>query len=259
MAKSPFPGMDPYLEPHWLDIHTKLVAYAADALNVSLPEDLIARSEERVGVESDGERHDISPDVRVVDMTGVSGTENHSQATGLALAPYRLVAISEAATERFIEILDSTGQRLITVIEFVSPSNKQGKGLKAFVEKRDELLAGGVNFVEIDLNRAGDWRGLLHPHACPPALQSPYRATLRVPNDPVAVYLQPISLREPLPTIKIPLRPNEKPAELALQPLLEQAYQNGRYGRTIDYRQPLGLPFEGADAEWAREVIARMR
>jgi len=109
------------------------------------------------------------------------------------------------------------------------------------------------------LNRAGEWRGLLHPHVCPPALQSPYRATLRVPNDPVAVYLQPISLRETLPTIKIPLRPNEKPAELALQPLIEQAYQNGRYGRTIDYRQPLGLPLEGADAEWAREVIARIR
>jgi hypothetical protein len=22
---SPFPGMDPYLEPHWLDVHARLV------------------------------------------------------------------------------------------------------------------------------------------------------------------------------------------------------------------------------------------
>ena len=35
--KSPFPGMDPYLEPHWPDVHTKVVTYAADELNTRLP------------------------------------------------------------------------------------------------------------------------------------------------------------------------------------------------------------------------------
>jgi len=50
--KSPFPGMDPYLEAHWLDVHSRLVAYAADALNEVLPETLVARMEERVAVEA---------------------------------------------------------------------------------------------------------------------------------------------------------------------------------------------------------------
>jgi hypothetical protein len=69
MSRSPFPGMDPYLEPHWLDIHTKLVAYSADALNVVLPQSLIARTEERIAIASEAdEPHQLAPDVRVFEM-----------------------------------------------------------------------------------------------------------------------------------------------------------------------------------------------
>ena len=46
--KSPFPGMDPYLEAHWGDIHQRIVLYAADQLQGQLPSDLRARVEERV-------------------------------------------------------------------------------------------------------------------------------------------------------------------------------------------------------------------
>ena len=53
--KSPFPGMDPYLDAHWLDVHTSLVTDARNTLNERLPEDLAASSEERVAVESSDE------------------------------------------------------------------------------------------------------------------------------------------------------------------------------------------------------------
>ncbi|MBY0523528.1 MAG: DUF4058 family protein [Gemmataceae bacterium] len=33
---SPFPGMDPYLESHWGDVHTKLVTYSGDQLQPQL-------------------------------------------------------------------------------------------------------------------------------------------------------------------------------------------------------------------------------
>ena len=35
--KSPFPGMDPYLEPYWPGLHTHLVSLATAELNRSLP------------------------------------------------------------------------------------------------------------------------------------------------------------------------------------------------------------------------------
>ena len=49
--KSPFPGMDPYLERYWGDIHTSLIVYARNQLNAQLPDDLQARVEESAGVD----------------------------------------------------------------------------------------------------------------------------------------------------------------------------------------------------------------
>jgi hypothetical protein len=48
---SPFPGMNPYLEQYWGDIHHRLITYSSDALQKQLPGDLRARVGERVFVE----------------------------------------------------------------------------------------------------------------------------------------------------------------------------------------------------------------
>src|SRR5215212_5168647 len=129
--KSPFPGMDPYLERHWLDVHGSLVFGARDVLNRNLPDDLIARAEERIAVESGGFEPDVfAPDVRVLEAVEKVQDGVHSGTGDVALAPFRLVALIEPITERYIEILEATGERLITVIEFLSPTNKRGKGLK---------------------------------------------------------------------------------------------------------------------------------
>jgi len=45
---SPFPGMDPYLERQWRDVHGSLVIYARDALNEQLGGELVARCDERL-------------------------------------------------------------------------------------------------------------------------------------------------------------------------------------------------------------------
>ena len=57
----------------------------------------------------------------------------------------------------FIEIIDiKSGRRVVTVIEVLSPSNKiSGPGRDLYVKKQEELRAGGVSLVEIDLLRAG--------------------------------------------------------------------------------------------------------
>src|SRR5262245_29026093 len=67
---SPFPGMDPFLEAHWRDIHARLVIYASDALQGVLPRGLRARVEESILLETPkglGD-HPLFPDVRVVDL-----------------------------------------------------------------------------------------------------------------------------------------------------------------------------------------------
>src|SRR5438132_6084887 len=66
---SPFPGMDPYLEAHWRDVHASLIIYARDALQGVLPGSLRARAEERVllGTPQGIGDHPLFPDVRVVE------------------------------------------------------------------------------------------------------------------------------------------------------------------------------------------------
>jgi len=253
--KSPFPGMDPYLEPHWLDIHTSIMAAARQALNRQLPEDLIASVEERVAIESEeGPQHEFGPDVRVFEPPAVE-TMSVEVVGGTATARYRLLAQIDPITERFIRVVQAGSERLVTVIELLSPTNKCSDGLQAFRSKRAELLASGVNFVEIDLVRAGNWRALLRPHYCPRKAVTLYRVTSRIPSDPAAVLLEPISLRVRLPKIPVPLRRNDPQVELDLQDLLDETYTTGRYGRRLDYRRELSPPLDEGDAAWADALL----
>jgi len=112
-----------------------------------------------------------------------------------------------------------------------------------------------VNFVEVDLVRSGDWSRLLRPHRCPSKGRSAYRVTIRVPRDPGAVYLFPISVREPLPKVSIPLRDKDPDVRLDLQALVDRAYENGRYARRLDYAKSCDPPLEVDDAAWAARLI----
>jgi hypothetical protein len=247
--------MDPYLEAHWRDVHTSLISGARDMLNKRLPEDLIASAEERIAVEAEGgEERQFAPDVRVFELPASEAAAAEGVVTA---APFRLLAQIEPITERFLKVIEVGTERLITVIEVISPTNKERDGLMAFRSKRAELLAAGVNFVEIDLVRSGDWQALLRPHRCVRKAMSMYRVTLRSPSDPAAVLLHPISLRERLPEIQIPLREQDPPVLLDLQELVNNAYENGRYGRRLDYATPLDLPLAGEDATWADELLRK--
>ncbi len=168
-------------------------------------------------------------------------------------APYKLVVEVEPATERFIRILRSDDGRLITVIEMISPANKLG-GLEQYLQKRAELLFGGVHVVEIDLVRRGNWRTLIRPHVCPPEAVSAYRATVRLGGGRVA-YLYPMPLRHRLPELTIPLRPGDKQVLLDLQSLFQRAREIGGYDRGIDYREPPDPPLADEDAAWAKGLM----
>jgi len=245
--------MDPYLERHWLDVHASLITAARNSLNTQLPEDLIARTEERLAIEAEDyeKLHRAAPDVKVFEP-GVS----ESSEPGVAIeAPYKLVVDWDQITERYIRIIHPDDERLITVIEFVSPTNKIGKGLENYLEKRSELLEAGVHLVEVDLVRCGNWRVLLRPHLCPPEARSVYRATIRPAVRPREAYLYPISIRAALPRIPVPLRPGDPQVHLNLQELLQEVYETGRYGRTLSYSRPPEPPLDADDEAWADELL----
>lgn len=250
---SPSPGMDPYLERHWPDVHTALISEARRSLNYLLPKGLVARVEERVAIESDeGSSRRAGPDVRVFSPSTADPAEASS---GIVIdAPYKLVVELDPVIERYIRVVDESGQ-LITVLEFISPTNKRQPGLEDFREKRAALLAGGVHGVEVDLVRAGNWRALMRPEVCPPEAVSPYRAVVRKAARRPEGYLFPIHLRDKLPDIPVPLRPGEKPVYLPLQQLLNEVYSGGRYDETIDYSQPLEPPLDEEETAWSDHLL----
>jgi len=143
--QSPFPGMDPYLEQYWGDVQTTLMVYACNQINEQLSDDLQARIEESV------------PEPCVSELD------------------------DEPRTHRHLVIVDlSERGRVVTLIEVLSPANKVGlDGPVNYVRKQREYLDAGINLVEIDLVREGDFVLAAPQGRIPPAYRTPYLICVR--------------------------------------------------------------------------------
>jgi hypothetical protein len=254
---SPFPGMDPYLETYWGDVHATLIVYAREQLQRLLPSDLRARVEERVFVESDDrELRSIYPDVRIYERPNGRGRPQPATG-GTALAePLLVQRKSEPVTETFIEIREAgSGGRVITVIELVSMSNKQpGDGRTLDLKKQAELVAGGVNSVEIDLLRAGQPVTAARPEQLPRPYRGPYRICVWRATRPDYWEVYRVPLEERLPAIAIPLRPTDADVPLDLQPLIDRCYETGAYD-DLDYTRTPDPPLDADDEAWADRLL----
>jgi hypothetical protein len=155
---SPFPGMDPYLEQYWPDVPARLILYACDQLEDQLPGSLIARVEERIVFErEDEEPRAVYPDVKIAEHEQRLPGPRAGGRTAV-IEPVIVHYRGEPATETYINILEpGPGQRLVTVIELLSPSNKfPGEGQRQYRKKQRELRDAQVSMVEIDLLRGGE-------------------------------------------------------------------------------------------------------
>lgn len=258
---SPFPGMDPYLESHWRDVHARLVIYACDALQGALPRPLRTRVEESVLLETPlglGD-HPLYPVVRVIEYTSTRHPAPGRVTSAVVAEPIVVEAESEPVVETFLEIIDrESGNRVVTVIEFLSPSNKSpGANREQYLRKQREICNSDANLVEIDLNRIG-----AHTLAAPlehikPEARTPYMACVRRASRRGKAEIYPMPLRERLPIVKIPLRPGDVEVPLDLQALVEQCYRNGAYDGTLDYAGAPDPPLVGVDRDWADDWLRK--
>lgn len=255
---SPFPGMDPYLEAHWGDVHATLIVYAREQLQKQLPNDLRARVEERVFVEfDDQESRTVYPDVRIYERPRARDQFDSSSTGGTAVAePLVIHRKTEPVTETYIEIREAgSGGRVITVIELVSLSNKQpGEGRTLYLKKQAELVAAGVNSVEIDLLRRGNHVTAAPAELLPRAYRGPYRICVWRAARPDQWEVYRLPLEERLPAIAIPLRATDADVPLDLQPLIDRSYETGAYD-DLDYSRPPEPPLEPEAAAWADDLL----
>ncbi len=260
--RSPFPGMDPYLEARWRDVHASLVLYTRDQIQSQVTPGLRARVEDRVLLDAPlaDDALWFYPDVRAVHRRPepARGPDN-TMAMAAVAEPHVVEKVRERAIETFVQLIDPLDDaRVVTVIEFLSPSNKvAGKDQDAYVAKQEQLRDAGVSLVEVDLLRGGERVLQIRPRELPHYLRLHYaacasRATAR-PKDHYENYA--FDLRHPLPAIRIPLRKQDPDAHLDLQALVTKCYANGGYD-DIDYRKAMpSSPLDAADAEWADALL----
>jgi hypothetical protein len=250
--------MDPYLETRWEGVHQTLTIYARDAIQPRLPEDLWALAEERVYVQSDSERlRHISPDVHVSRVYPPPKSQpDVLREGGLAVAEPVVFELQELEiTEGYIKILDRAGGKVVTVIEFLSPTNKcGGPGQTKYLEKQAEVLRSDASLVEIDLVRAGQRVLALPDYEIPIERRGDFLACISPSWKRNRRELYPMPLRQRLPVLPVPLRPQEPPVTLDLQALVDQTYTTGRYDR-LDYEAELDPPLPAEDAAWVEALL----
>ena len=158
---------------------------------------------------------------------------------------------SDPWRQTFVKIIDAAADdQVCTIIEFVGPTNYYPANvLEAVQARRRECIETGISFVEIDLT--GNYRLVSNRN---------YDYVVNVFNALTERSERYTSrLRQRLPGILIPVPGGGSDVVLDLQPLVDEAYESGRYGLTIDYSRPLSPPLDGDDAAWAEQLLRTSR
>jgi Protein of unknown function (DUF4058) len=252
---SPFPGMDPYLEaqPFWGDVHPTLISVMKGSLKKRLPRNYTVWSDIYIWLhEPDAEARRVKPDDFVTTQANQAG------GTILATLPAPLTAILPAIRRegnKYLLIKELPSERVITVLELLSPANKTpGDEYDAFLAKRNEYLATRTNVVEIDLHRMG----LRMPMGDPVPPPADYYAFVSRAADFPQTAIWPFSVRDQLPEVAVPLKPEDGFIMLPLQDCFDAAYDMGPYDLVVDYTRPPRIPLHGEDAQWAEALLKGM-
>jgi hypothetical protein len=217
-----FPGMNPYLEraTAWESFHPNFISAAHFHIADQLSPEYVVRIDKRLYV------HELAAERRPDKADAI-----HSERIG------------------YLTIRDRDGNDLIAVIELLNPANKYaGPDREQYLGKRRELLRSRAHFIEIDLLRDG-------PRMPPEDLPTcDYCAIVSRVEDRPKAGVWPWRLRDPMPTIPIPLRAPDLDASLNLKALIDQVYENGRYGNYI-YSGPPEPLLSPDDSSWAAAFL----
>ncbi|MEK7256666.1 MAG: DUF4058 family protein [Bacteroidota bacterium] len=257
--KSPFPGMDPFLESiEWRDFHNSLAYVIKRHLVPYLSPKYFARIERYLvkDTEPGAEIGLMYPDVEIarrppgrVEEAAVAYKTSKPPLTPPTFIVPDLTA--RMLSIPYVEIKDKAGNQLITAIEILSPVNKNS-GMEAYQEKRRVIHAQGAHLLEIDLLRRGK-RQLKDPAAT----QAHYLVSLLRAHEN-ASEIWAISVRDTLPVVPVPLKHPDPDVPLDLQKVFEEVYGDSAYDDSISYSQTPPPPaFSKEDKQWMQQLLQK--
>jgi Protein of unknown function (DUF4058) len=256
---SPFPGMNPYLEHPslWSGIHHRLITAIANDLAPKLRPKYIVAIEERVyEVSGDTALLVGVPDVSVQSSPSLArSTESNLVVTPTPQSVEILLPVPEILTEAYLEIRVVETEEVITIIEVLSPKNKQvGIGRLQYETKRLKILGSATHFVEIDLLRQGNSMAMVGNFE-----QSHYRIVVSPSETRPRAALYGFNLQDKIPEFTIPLRASELEPAIDLKSLLDQIYDQGSYDLRIDYTRPPIPALSAPDMAWLNKEVGGER
>lgn len=257
----PFPGVDPYLESQhfWPDFHHRFMNYWCEVIADRLPDHYDARLEEWVElVESTEEKRGRrESDLAVSRHNPPLGPSSPAEESGGVLTVEPVIMLHpayEEIREIRIQIIHRPGRDLVSLLELLSPANKAGDGYDKYRAKRNEIFCQKkVHLIELDLLVGGKRLPMRDPLPAGDFFALVSRGNQR-PRAEVYAW----TVRQPLPTIPIPLREPDADLLIDLNPIYATVYRRAYYPRSIDYNAPLTVPLPADELAWAEE-IARSR
>lgn len=251
---APFPGMNPYLEhpDRWSTVHNKLIVAIADALTPQLLPRYQVDIEKRV-YEVMGFNSLLvgRADVSVQEPRQTSESSVTATSTAVAAQPKKVsLPIAEEVREAYLEVREVATQRVITVIEVLSPTNKRSSGRQKYLDKRQTILTSQTHLVEIDLLREGDPLPLQNGDD-----SADYRILVSRAEQRPDADLYSFCLSDMIPVFPVPVVGEDESPLLDLKALLDSIYDRSGYAVFIDYDGDPQPGLAAAEQSWLETYL----
>ncbi len=251
IAKSPFPGMDPFLEGYlWPDVIHSFACAIQELLAPKIAPKYVARLHTYTveDTEPSSEVGITYPRISVLKRSEATLVPAYAE-TDVLTEPDIVVTTAVTVRIPVIQIRDTAKNRLITCIEILSPVNKRAPGWQPYHEKRNDLHLSGVHLLEIDLLR----RGKRHVVDLGIPAHHYLFSLWRAGTGRMQVWTNRV--REPLPVLPVPLKSPDPDVLLPIKPALDLIYQRGIYSLSIDYaKDPAPPDFSETEKAWMKDL-----
>jgi len=253
MMKSPFPGMDPFLEQKgvWSEVHTDLIVGIRQFLTPLLRPKYRVAMEQRNYLAVAPPNDSIGEPDLIVSIDDPSALQSLAPImTATAEPMVGKLPMTENIRERYLEIRVVETKEVVTVIEILSPTNKRAvDGRAQYEKKRAEVLGSWTNLIEIDLLRAG------RPMPIGVDGTNHYRLVVSRKDERPKADIYLFSVRDLIPTIPVPLMPDDKEPHLDLNQILHEIYDRSAYDMAVKYnRTPPPSEFSEEDLAWVQNT-----
>jgi hypothetical protein len=223
---SPFPGMDPFLEEEkvWPTFHHHFIA---GLFQILLP-NLIDRYRARVG--------------------------QRQYATEM---PLFTSIIREEHCEEFIEIRQRSDNKLVTLVDVVSPANKlTTQGRESYLDRRRDARIQHASIVEIDLVLQGQ---PLLDYSREGLPDWDYAVTVTRAMQPERHEIYTATVQKRLPRFKLPLALDDRDTVVDLQAAFARCYDQGGFSAQLDYQATPALIKNADDRTWVNDLLVQMK